>query len=890
MKKSHWIACTLILLLTTIAQSGSVPFSPLIEITTFETQDNSIFTVDVDGDGDTDILSINDKIAWYENQLNQKEQDFGSRELIGTFTGYKSSINAIDLDGDDDADLLYLGSQLQTTEALIRFDRILWRENRLNQAEEDFGPEETIFEHITYFTAQSYNMYNLECEDLDGDGDADIIYGTDASNDNIKWCENRLNQAEQDFSITQLISVFYLPPEMLNYFYLADLDGDGDMDLISSLMKLDNLGHSDVNTYAWHENRLNQTQHNFASKQINPDLCGIRYDLDNDCDADKYIIESIGGDEREISWYENRLNQIEEDIGPKQAIITFAAGEYYSTFVEDLDHDSDKDILLVLSPVSNSSSSWKMVWYENRLTQDEQDFGPQQVILNDGYQIINVVDLDNDNDNDIVYTHESGYVLSFALNHLELTQLTENKGSTQWHFADGDVRDDTQTYILVNNVNTEATTLSLKVLFEDREPVTITATAGAFSRCTIALHDRLPAMGVEPCGFGCSLISNLPVFAERAMYAPELALRDGAPVTTFRTRATAAIGAREPCTEWLLAEGATGVGAGGQPRETFIYIANPNATDAEVEVEFLREGAAPVTLPLTIPAQRRASINCAEAAGLEQANFSTRVFSTNGVAVVADRTMVGAADGLARQWAHASLAAEGVSTAWYFGDGSLADGCETFLTLANPSSTAATVNLRFLRESEEPFTAQVAVAPLSRETVILSDYTELLERRFSIEALVEDGSPGIVAERPMYWRAAGYTQRSGASDTVGATHTAATWFMPEGAVYGQSDFECEFAVGNPSTSDTLVEVAFMLSNGEVLLVERELAAGRRITIPANDHLVNPGGTVSFSTLIRTTNGVPIIADRSMYARSLPSEGGIARFSGHASQAISLEDE
>ncbi|MBN1516997.1 hypothetical protein JXA32_10560 [Candidatus Sumerlaeota bacterium] len=458
-----------------------------------------------------------------------------------------------------------------------------------------------------------------------------------------------------------------------------------------------------------------------------------------------------------------------------------------------------------------------------------------------------------------------------------------------WYFADGDVQGGSQTYILVNNTNTQATTLSLTVMFEDQAPVKIDATAGALSRCTIALHERLPAMGVAAASFGCSLASNLPVFAERAMYAPEVALRNGITTTTFRTRATAAIGARELRTEWLLAEGSTGIGAGGQSRETYIYIANPNTTDAEVEVDFLREDAAPITVPLTIPAQRRASINCAEVAGLEQANFSTRIFSTNGVGVVADRTMVGSADDLPRQWAHASLAADRATTGWWFGDGSQADGCETFVTLANPTTATATVNLRFLLESEEPFATQVTVPALARQTVILSDYAELLGRKFSIEAIVADGGPGIVAERPMYWRAEGYAHRSGASDTVGATHTAATWFLPEGAVYGQSDFECEFAVGNPSTSDTLVEVAFMLSDGEVLLVERELAAGRRTTISANDHLANTGGTISFSTLIRTTNGVPIIADRSMYARSLPSEGGIARFSGHASQAISLEE-
>ncbi|MBN1515953.1 VCBS repeat-containing protein [Candidatus Sumerlaeota bacterium] len=864
MKTSHWIASTLILLLTTAAHAAEVTFSSPMEITTSASSARSVFAIDLDGDGDPDILSASyddDKIAWYENRLNQAEQDFGSQQVITTSTIGARSVWAADLDGDGDVDVLSASSG---------DNKIAWYENRLNQAEHDFGTRQII--------ASGMNFTLVHAVDVDGDGDADIIANRNA------WCENRLNQTEHAFGT--------LKKPSSNAVDFADLDCDGDIDF---------LGFSVADTTDWirtcfygfcywtsyrdiYLRRIFNSGSSFHTDNTGPYIYRQSTTFSGPAavppteDPSKYFSNprifatDLNGDSYiDVAAFDDGFYWIEDG----ESVRFFSNLTYPSDFV-DLNNNGNKDILTLTG------------WHENRLNQPENDFGEQQTIIPGSYtRSVYPVDLDGDKDLDIVYAQSNGVYVIF--NQLDPFETVIGEGSTSWYFADGDNQGGAQTYILVNNTNTEATTLTLKALFYQQEPVTINATAEALSRCTIAMHEWLPGIGINTTSFGCELISNLPVFAERVMYTPEIALRDGIATTTFRTRATAAIGAREPRTEWFLAEGATGAGAGGQLRETYIYIANPNETDAMIELEFLREDAAPLTLPYAVEAQRRRAIDCAVIVGLEQANFSTRVRSTNGVGIVVDRTMVGAADGLPRQWAHAALAADRATTGWWFGDGSLTDGCETFLTLANPSSATATVNLRFLRESEEPFAAQVAVAPLARETVILSTYAELLGRRFSIEALVADGGPGIVAERPMYWRAEGYTHRSGASDTIGATHTAATWFLPEGAVFGQSDFECEFAVGNPSTSDTLVEVAFMLSNGEVLLVERELAAGRRITISANDHLANTGGTISFSTLIRTTNGVGIVADRSMYARSLPSEGGIARFSGHASQAISLEE-
>ena len=406
-----------------------------------------------------------------------------------------------------------------------------------------------------------------------------------------------------------------------------------------------------------------------------------------------------------------------------------------------------------------------------------------------------------------------------------MVEFNSSGASNEWYFASGDTRLDLQTYILVNNPNISPATLLLKLLFEDREPQIFTATAEPLSRYTFPIQELLPSVGIQPTGFACQLTSDRPVFAERAMYVSGDGLRDGAAIHTFRVCASAQVGVPQPLTEWFLAEGTTTQSADGQNRDTYIFLANPNAVDVQAELQFYREGQLSTTVQKTIPANRRITFDAKLTAELANANFSASIRSLTGPGIIVDRTMVGSAHEIARQWCHSSAAASATSTQWYFGDGTLADGFETFLTLANPTENPASVMLRFLRETEEPFETTIGVNALQRRTVILSSYPELVGRKFSIEIIVVPGGPGIIAERPIFWRARGYSHRSGASDTIGATHTDTSWFMPEGAVLGRSNFQCEIAIGNPSATDADIEIFFSQANGEVIRTELQLPAG-----------------------------------------------------------------
>jgi hypothetical protein len=164
-----------------IAHAINVPFGPQQIISTAADGANSVFAVDLDGDGDMDVLSasqgdiasnVDDKIAWYQN--NNGMGGFGPQNvIISTDADGASSVYAADLDGDGDMDVL-------SASALFSNEKIAWYENN---GIGGFGPQQIISTDVD--TAVS-----VFAADLDGDGDMDVL---SASIDDAKiaWYENQ---------------------------------------------------------------------------------------------------------------------------------------------------------------------------------------------------------------------------------------------------------------------------------------------------------------------------------------------------------------------------------------------------------------------------------------------------------------------------------------------------------------------------------------------------------------------------------------------------------------------------------------------------------------------------------------------------------------------------
>lgn len=339
---------------------------------------------------------------------------FGPQQLITDQAQTVELVIAADIDGDGDMDIAS-ASQITST--------IAWQENTDGLG--SFGPQQIVSDNLTY-TQYVY------ASDLDGDGDMDLLAYAPTEN-LIVWFEN--TDGLGTFGPRQIIStVTDLPKEIVT----ADLDGDGDMDVISAsrydstvawFENLDGLGtfgsiriisNTSINAssvYAsdldgdgdfdvistsngskrlyWYENL--DGLGNFGVGQIiveTTEFVGFvsvfAIDIDGDNDNDVLSAE-FGGSA--LSWYENTDGL--GTFGPRQ-IITTTLITPHMVFSIDLDDDGDPDVL------SASDGDNKVVWFEN--IDGLGTFGAEQVIttLTDGPRSVYAADIDNDGDNDVL--------------------------------------------------------------------------------------------------------------------------------------------------------------------------------------------------------------------------------------------------------------------------------------------------------------------------------------------------------------------------------------------------------------------------------------------------------------------------------------------------------
>ncbi len=340
---------------------GMGSFGPQQIISAEVNNAKSVFSVDIDGDGDFDVLSASygNIIAWYEN--TDGLGTFSLPHDIATDANAVTSVSSIDLDGDGDNDVL--ASDFQANE-------ISWYEN--TDGSGDFGPEHVISSEVG-------GAQYVSCADLDGDGDNDVLAAS--GNDNtFSWFEN--TDGTGNFGPMQIISSDWSNSIAI---YSQDIDGDDDLDVITV--------SRDDNTIGWNENT--DGAGNFSPPNIiTYEVAGAKSifcsDLDGDGDND---VLSVSNSDNYIAWNNNTDGNGTFRQQQQISILTEGAESVFSI---DIDGDGDDDIL------SASSADDKIAWYEN--TDGTGYFGLQQVITTEADSAISVfsADLDGDGDNDVL--------------------------------------------------------------------------------------------------------------------------------------------------------------------------------------------------------------------------------------------------------------------------------------------------------------------------------------------------------------------------------------------------------------------------------------------------------------------------------------------------------
>ncbi|WP_299381991.1 T9SS type A sorting domain-containing protein [uncultured Lacinutrix sp.] len=334
---------------------------------------SSIYTADIDNDGDLDVLSasiFNNSVAWYENTDGQGT--YGNLQVINNNADDTTSVYAADLDNDGDIDVL---------SAAREDGYVSWYENIDGQG--TFGTEQIISNGL-YYPMLVYAV------DIDNDGDMDVLMGSiddgvTSSFDEtlISWYENTDGQGT--FGPKQTISNNDSPLVIS----ATDIDNDGDMDVLSVL----------YNMVVWYENTDGQGA--FGPKQIittqDADTA-YAVDIDNDGDMDVY---SASENDNKIAWYENTDGQ--GAFSAEQIITTNAQGAI-SAYAADIDNDGDMDIFSI------TLDDDSLVWYEN--TDGQGTFGSQQVIATTGFNgasSLHAADINNDGNIDLLSSKDLSF-------------------------------------------------------------------------------------------------------------------------------------------------------------------------------------------------------------------------------------------------------------------------------------------------------------------------------------------------------------------------------------------------------------------------------------------------------------------------------------------------
>jgi len=227
------------------------------------------------------------------------------------------------------------------------------------------------------------------------------------------------------------------------------------------------------------------------------------------------------------------------------------------------------------------------------------------------------------------------------------------------------------------------------------------------------------------------------------------------------------------------------------------------------------------------------------------------------VQVVVDRTMRW--DRATGYGAHAETSSPAPSLVWYLAEGSTAGQFTLFYLLQNPSATqVAQVQIRYLLPTGGPIEQIVNVQPNSRLTVQVDEQPGLAATDVSAVLTVLNAVP-IIVERAMYSSAAGTF--SAGHDSAGVTSQSLDWFFAEGATGGFFDTFLLFA--NPNASASNVRATYLLPSGQTVVRDYVLPPNSRrtINVQLEDTLLN---ATAVSTRLTSTNGIPFLAERSMW--------------------------
>jgi hypothetical protein len=250
-------------------------------------------------------------------------QQFLERNLDTTLT-YARCVYATDVDGDGDVDVVG---------AFREVGAVVWWEND--------GGSPPVWTRRT-IGGGFEDPYACYAVDLDGDGDVDVV-AAGCESDLISWWENDGGDPP-GWTERNIVAHF----EEASAVYAADVDGDGDNDVLGTDMSGDHVTYWENNGRQPPGWRRHDITYSFGGGS------GVyASDLDGDGDMDVLATSVLGNS---IGWWEN---DGAKPPGWTQRILDSSFYGAESVRAADLDNDGDTDILGAAPGV------WDIAWWQN---------------------------------------------------------------------------------------------------------------------------------------------------------------------------------------------------------------------------------------------------------------------------------------------------------------------------------------------------------------------------------------------------------------------------------------------------------------------------------------------------------------------------------------------
>jgi hypothetical protein len=387
----------------------------------------TLFDADRDGDKDLIARSFSGPYVYYENIGGPSSYSFtrrtGRQNPLYGYLGNKSNIAFGDIDGDGDQDLIVRRTPPTTSGTQSLLSELVTFENGQEPYSAVVPTPIGAFEDIVFNLDDNNTSFEINPTfgDLDGDGDLDLVMGTDNS---FAYYENTGSQLAPEYTrltgtANPLEGFAGTKPE------LVDLDADGDLDLATgsgfesngSISYYENLGTPTSPVFASRSGSSNPFQGliSFSARDVTL-LDFVDYDNDGDPDLVVGAGESFLVGIPAVAYFENVGSAVspsfESRTGTSSPFESVDANALYGVakpIVIDLDGDGDLDLILAYD---------EFVYFENTGTQESPAYvrrlGEDNpfVLVGQGNSSAglgklgaNSVDLDDDGDEDFVALH-----------------------------------------------------------------------------------------------------------------------------------------------------------------------------------------------------------------------------------------------------------------------------------------------------------------------------------------------------------------------------------------------------------------------------------------------------------------------------------------------------